>query len=277
MSLQDNQQCEKCGERCTNGWCKPCYISYFKNNFTNWTSKGGFSTVYSAIWKNGPLYYLQGDKKYERVGREVALKCLDNSQNITKEFLNEVKAYSIKKYNCINKIYGISQNPDTKIILWFFINDDSSYMDYFDIFSPDLSTPVGIYISDMGLCGEASNTDKTKIYGVMPYVAPEVLRGKSYTQVADIYSLGMIMYSLITGRQPFENRAHEYELALSICNGIRPEIPEIPELESNWYINIMKKCWDSNPGNRPNIESILTILNEEGKDTSLKNIMKSSK
>ncbi|GES98341.1 kinase-like domain-containing protein [Rhizophagus clarus] len=210
MSLQDNQQCEKCGERCTNGWC---------------------------------------DKKYERVGREVALKCLDNSQNITKEFLNEVKAYSIKKYNCINKIYGISQNPDTKIILWFFINDDSSYMDYFDIFSPDLSTPV----------------------------APEVLRGKSYTQVADIYSLGMIMYSLITGRQPFENRAHEYELALSICNGIRPEIPEIPELESNWYINIMKKCWDSNPGNRPNIESILTILNEEGKDTSLKNIMKSSK
>src|SRR5688572_29977894 len=32
------------------------------------------------------------------------------------------------------------------------------------------------YISDMGLCGEIDNIDSTKIYGVMPYVAPEVLR-----------------------------------------------------------------------------------------------------
>ena len=33
-------------------------------------------------------------------------------------------------------------------------------------------------ISDMGLCGEVGNTDETKIYGVMPYVAPEVLKGQ---------------------------------------------------------------------------------------------------
>ncbi|RIA80561.1 kinase-like domain-containing protein [Glomus cerebriforme] len=32
-----------------------------------------------------------------------------------------------------------------------------------------------IFISDMGLCGEVSNLDKTNIYGVMPYVAPEQL------------------------------------------------------------------------------------------------------
>src|SRR6266498_3930047 len=46
-------------------------------------------------------------------------------------------------------------------------------------------------ISDMGLCGEVGNLDETKIYGVMPFVAPEVLRGKPYTQAADIYSFGM--------------------------------------------------------------------------------------
>ena len=32
-------------------------------------------------------------------------------------------------------------------------------------------------ISDMGLCGEVGNIDDTKIYGVMPYVASEVLKG----------------------------------------------------------------------------------------------------
>ncbi|CAB5200468.1 unnamed protein product [Rhizophagus irregularis] len=51
-----------------------------------------------------------------------------------------------------------------------------------------LQVIISIHISDMGLCGEVSNKDETKIYGVMPYVAPEVLRGKPYTQAADIYS-----------------------------------------------------------------------------------------
>jgi serine/threonine protein kinase len=123
--------------------------------------------------------------------------------------------------------------------------------------------PAGIQISDMGLCGEVDNTDKTNIYGVMPYVAPEVLRGKPYTQAADIYSFGMVIYFIITGRQPFENCAHDQELALNICNGIRPEIPEIPELKSNLYIDLMKKCWDSNPDNRPNVELISTILDKK--------------
>ncbi|POG64384.1 kinase-like domain-containing protein [Rhizophagus irregularis DAOM 181602=DAOM 197198] len=108
-----------------------------------------------------------------------------------------------------------------------------------------------IFISDMGLCGEVSNIkDESKIYGVIPYVAPEVLKSsKSYTQAADIYSLGMVMYFIATGKQPFANCAHDEFLVLNICNGIRPEIneSEVPKI----YIDIMKKCWDSNPNNRP--------------------------
>ena len=114
------------------------------------------------------------------------------------------------------------------------------------------------YISDMGLCGEVGNIDETKIYGVMPYVAPEVLKGKPYTQAADIYSFGMIMYFVATGKQPFSDRAHDQYLVLSIYNGIRPKInePEAPEC----YIDLMKKCWDSNPENRPNASEISDLL-----------------
>src|SRR5689334_22254821 len=43
-----------------------------------------------------------------------------------------------------------------------------------------------VRVSDMGFCGEVDNLDNTKIYGVIPYVAPEVLRGNLYTQAADI-------------------------------------------------------------------------------------------
>ena len=106
----------------------------------------------------------------------------------------------------------------------------------------------------MGLCGEVGNVDTTKIYGVMPYVAPEVLRGKPYTQAADIYSFGMVMYFVATGRQPFADRAHDQDLALSICNGIRPEITE--KEAPKCYIDLMKRCWDPNPDNRPNAKEI---------------------
>ena len=53
--------------------------------------KGGFATVYSAIWKNVPLYLESQDGKYKRdSNKKIALKCLDNSQNVTNKLLNEI-------------------------------------------------------------------------------------------------------------------------------------------------------------------------------------------
>ena len=106
-------------------WCKTCQIDNLKGNFTNWTSgnekiddfiqgmqlkinehndivfewipynqfsdikeisKGNFSTVHSAIWKDGLLNYDEVNKEYTRkLNYKVALKCLHNSQNITNE------------------------------------------------------------------------------------------------------------------------------------------------------------------------------------------------
>jgi serine/threonine protein kinase len=115
-----------------------------------------------------------------------------------------------------------------------------------------------LFISDMGLCEDVNNTSEMKIYGIIPYIAPEVLRSKAYTQAADIYSFGMIMYFTATGNQPFVDRAHDYNLVLDICDGNRPEIkePEAPRC----YIDLMKRCWDSNPDNRPNVIEIHTLI-----------------
>ena len=60
----------------------------------------------------------------------------------------------------------------------------------------------------------------------------------------------MIMYFVATGKQPFADCAHGEILALNICNGIRPEISELEAPKC--YIDLMKKCWDSIPDDRPN-------------------------
>ena len=49
-------------------------------------------------------------------------------------------------------------------------------------------------LGDLGLCRPVNKFEKEKeIYGVLPYVAPEVLRIKKYTKESDIYSFAFIM------------------------------------------------------------------------------------
>src|SRR5437870_4867625 len=46
-------------------------------------------------------------------------------------------------------------------------------------------------ITDLGLCKPVNEADQEKkIFGVLPYVAPEILLRKPYTQASDIYSFG---------------------------------------------------------------------------------------
>uniref|UniRef100_U9UAU4 Protein kinase domain-containing protein n=1 Tax=Rhizophagus irregularis (strain DAOM 181602 / DAOM 197198 / MUCL 43194) TaxID=747089 RepID=U9UAU4_RHIID len=80
--------------------------------------KSDFMTVYSAIWRDGPLFYKLFDDdvvviNYTRdSNKEVALKFLHNSLNSIEYVINEVKKYSTKNDEFL-VLYGISQNPDT--------------------------------------------------------------------------------------------------------------------------------------------------------------------
>ncbi|PKC67153.1 kinase-like protein [Rhizophagus irregularis] len=119
------------------------------------------------------------------------------------------------------------------------------------------------FIDDLGLCTPKiqnnNNNDSNLLYGVMPYVAPEVLKGNQFTMKSDIYSFGMIMYEMITSLPPYHDYNWDENLLRDICDGIRPKIPEgIP----NCYIELMTKCWSQNPEDRPNADYIAKILED---------------
>src|SRR6266542_6936220 len=98
-------------------------------------------------------------------------------------------------------------------------------------------------ISDLGLSQPVSSKGN-EVCGVLPFIAPEVLRGKPYTPASDIYSFSMIMWEFISGVPPFDYREHGLQLSLSICKGERPEIIENT---LQCYIDLMKKCWNKDP------------------------------
>src|ERR1043166_2711070 len=79
------------------------------------------------------------------------------------------------------------------------------------------------YITDLGLCKPVDEHEE-KIHGVLPYVAPEVLRGKKYTPSADIYSFGILACEILSGLPPYHNLPHNEFLALKICQELRPKV-----------------------------------------------------
>ena len=119
------------------------------------------------------------------------------------------------------------------------------------------------YLSDFGLSGPANEQKSdSKIYGVLPYIAPEILNGKPYTCTSDIYSFGVIMSELSTGKPPFYDIRHDENLALDICNGLRPEFGKgTPEI----YKKLAYRCMNAISNQRPTAEELYNEL-ESWKD-----------
>jgi len=112
-------------------------------------------------------------------------------------------------------------------------------------------------ISDLGLSKPELLNDSNEVYGIIPYVAPEIFKEKKYTKASDIYSFGMIMWELMTGRKPFWDQNHNTELIIEICDGLRPPIiTNAPD----GYIELMQKCWHSDPNERPTANDILDVI-----------------
>ncbi|RIB25966.1 kinase-like domain-containing protein [Gigaspora rosea] len=116
------------------------------------------------------------------------------------------------------------------------------------------------FITDFGLCRPVSQDSNSKeLFGVLPYVAPELLRASTYgdnivyTQKSDIYSFGIIMSEVFTGYPPYHDINHGASLASRIIKGQRPEIKcEVPHL----LLDLMKKCLDAVPDKRPTADEL---------------------
>jgi serine/threonine protein kinase len=75
-------------------------------------------------------------------------------------------------------------------------------------------------ITDFGLAGLAGPFQSSELRAGTPaYQAPEQTAGREVTIQCDIYSLGLVMYEIFTGKQTFQGRTRE-ELALSAPGGV---------------------------------------------------------
>lgn len=121
-------------------------------------------------------------------------------------------------------------------------------------------------ITDLGLaCLVNSQKQEGQIFGVLPYVAPEVLQGQPYTKTADIYSFGIIAYELLANNYPYYETElkdlSETNLTMKIIRGSRPNIDKVPIPQK--MKDLIKQCWDANPEKRPSA-SELRVFDSRG-------------
>ena len=109
-----------------------------------------------------------------------------------------------------------------------------------------------VKITDFGIAVAMNATQLTQtnsVMGSVHYLPPEQASGKGATLQSDIYSIGILMYELLTGKLPFKGD-NAVEIALKHLKepmpSIRDEMPEIPQSVEN----IILKATAKNPKNR---------------------------
>ncbi|RHZ82921.1 hypothetical protein Glove_103g23 [Diversispora epigaea] len=264
------------------------WINYDQFENIEYLTEGGCATIYTAMWKDGSYDKLNSEKQIlERFGREkIILKRLNDSNSNNVHWFQEVTlSFTLDNtFYSLAVCYGLTKDPSTndymlvlmrydydlrhflkdnhcsitllqKYRIIFNISDKLIKIHKKNIMHRDLHSGNILYsaytsqwyISDLGLSGPADKP-LNSIYGNLPYIAPEVYCGQIYTTKSDIYSIGILMWEVITGETPYGDHEHNSDLAFAIASGYRPKIYENIPLE---YATLMKQCWDANPDNRP--------------------------
>jgi Serine/threonine protein kinase len=109
-----------------------------------------------------------------------------------------------------------------------------------------------IKITDFGIAVAINSTQLTQtnsVMGSVHYLPPEQASGKGATLQSDIYSIGILLYELLTGKLPFKGD-NAVEIALKHLKeplpSIREELPDLPQSVEN----IILKATAKNPKNR---------------------------
>ncbi|ATE82248.1 Serine/threonine protein kinase [Pandoravirus salinus] len=118
-----------------------------------------------------------------------------------------------------------------------------------------------IVVADFGLARvKEEGATMTACRGTRAYAAPEMLLSRPCTEKVDVYAMGMIMWSVLTRREPFADRgAHDAEVYADIIGGTRPQVPaDAPED----FKVLMARCWNNNPTRRPTMQVVVDALTD---------------
>ncbi|KAK2862888.1 hypothetical protein Q5P01_002421 [Channa striata] len=125
-----------------------------------------------------------------------------------------------------------------------------------------LDSQLNAKLTDFGLArfyrsiSRVSKKNSEEEGGTISYMPPEAFElSYSPTRASDIYSYGILLWSIVTGKQPYEN-AKSSIVRFRIPEGDRPSLEEIRCQATGCeglkgLMELMVRCWDARPSERP--------------------------
>ncbi len=123
-----------------------------------------------------------------------------------------------------------------------------------------------VVVTDFGLArsteepGSSSATGALGMVGTSAYISPEQVEGRDVTASSDIYSLGVVLYEMVTGVKPF---LCDTALATAVMRlNKEPASPRVhrPDLDGRWERAILR-CLRVSPGERfATVDEVVAVL-----------------
>ncbi|NBE80546.1 serine/threonine-protein kinase [Micromonospora rubida] len=127
-----------------------------------------------------------------------------------------------------------------------------------------MMTPVGTKVLDFGIATHIGAPDEDEdggTFGTPAYVAPERLDGAPTQPATDIYSLGVLLYEMLTGRVPYPADTWE-QLGAALETGDAPPPLEAPGLPTE-VARICLRCLSREPRDRPTAHHVALALRDQ--------------
>jgi len=126
-----------------------------------------------------------------------------------------------------------------------------------------------VKLCDFGL--SAFQTKPTmKDQGVAPgtplWMSPEVLQGKILNEKTDVYSFAIVLWEMLTGKEPFEEHSSYEVFVHAVC--VKDERPALPEDMHPALKALLTECWQKIPDKRPSFTQITERLESAMIDVS---------
>ncbi|XP_049321416.1 leucine-rich repeat serine/threonine-protein kinase 1 isoform X2 [Astyanax mexicanus] len=118
------------------------------------------------------------------------------------------------------------------------------------VWSLEVEDSLNIKLSDYGISRQSFHEGALGVEGTPGYQAPEIRPGIVYDEKVDMFSYGMVLYELLSGRRPVLGH-HQLQIAKKLSKGVRPVLGSPEDVQFHCLQALMQECWDTKPEKRP--------------------------